>query len=86
MGSDAGLAWSRSELVALDPITLEIIQESMISIVREMRANLIATAYSSVIHEAHDFRVFWSMAKGRSLPWPKTTPRIFSRCRGRFAR
>jgi N-methylhydantoinase B len=39
----------------LDPITLEVIQESLVTIVREMRANLIATAYSSVIHEAHDF-------------------------------
>jgi N-methylhydantoinase B len=39
----------------IDPITLEVIQEAMISIVREMRANLVATAYSSIIYEAHDF-------------------------------
>ena len=41
--------------VDLDPISVEVIQESMISTVREMRANLVATAYSSIIYEAHDF-------------------------------
>ena len=40
---------------AVDPIELEIIQEAMISIVREMRGNLVATAYSSIIYEAYDF-------------------------------
>ena len=39
----------------VDPIELEIIQEAMISIVREMRVNLVATAYSSIIYEAYDF-------------------------------
>ena len=38
-----------------DPITLEVIQESFVSIVREMRANLVRTAYSSVLYEARDF-------------------------------
>ena len=40
---------------AIDPITLELLQETFISVVREMRANLVATAYSSIIFEAHDF-------------------------------
>ena len=39
----------------VDPITLELLQETLISVVREMRANLVATAYSSIIYEAHDF-------------------------------
>jgi N-methylhydantoinase B len=39
----------------MDPITLEVVQESFISIVREMRANLIRTAYSSILYEARDF-------------------------------
>ena len=30
----------------IDPITLEVIQEAMILVVREMRANLVATTYS----------------------------------------
>jgi N-methylhydantoinase B len=38
-----------------DPITLEVVQESFVSIVREMRANLVRTAYSPVLYEARDF-------------------------------
>lgn len=33
--------------MTLDPFTLEVIQEMLVSIVREMRTNLIRTAYSS---------------------------------------
>ncbi|MGQ0663048.1 MAG: hydantoinase B/oxoprolinase family protein [Pseudomonadota bacterium] len=39
----------------VDPITLELIGESLISIVREMRTAVIRTAYSAMIHEGHDF-------------------------------
>jgi N-methylhydantoinase B len=39
----------------VDPITLELIAEALISIVREMRTIVIRTAYSSMIHEGHDF-------------------------------
>ena len=39
----------------LDPITLEVITEGLISIVREMRANIIRASYSSVIYEMDDF-------------------------------
>ena len=36
----------------MNPITLEVIQERLISIVREMRATLSRVAYSSVLNEA----------------------------------
>jgi N-methylhydantoinase B len=39
----------------IDPIALELIQERMVSIVREMRTIVIRTAYSPMIHEGHDF-------------------------------
>ncbi|MBI4491530.1 MAG: hydantoinase B/oxoprolinase family protein [Chloroflexi bacterium] len=39
----------------VDPITLEMVQEGLIATVREMRANMIRTAYSSIIYEGHDF-------------------------------
>ncbi|MBI3967918.1 MAG: hydantoinase B/oxoprolinase family protein [Chloroflexi bacterium] len=42
-------------LVAIDPITLEVVQEGFVSTVREMWANLARTAYSAVIYEMHDF-------------------------------
>jgi N-methylhydantoinase B len=39
----------------VDPITLELIAEGLTSVVREMRAIVIRTAYSAMIHEGHDF-------------------------------
>ncbi len=39
----------------IDPITLEVICESLIAIVREMRATIIRASYSSVIYEFDDF-------------------------------
>ncbi len=40
---------------AVDPITLEVVCEGLIAIVREMRANIIRASYSSVIYEFDDF-------------------------------
>ncbi|MEK7878916.1 MAG: hydantoinase B/oxoprolinase family protein, partial [candidate division NC10 bacterium] len=39
----------------IDPITLEVIREAFSSIVREMRVNLVRTAYSSILYEGEDF-------------------------------
>ena len=39
----------------IDPITLEIITEGLISVVREMRATVFRTARSVAIYEARDF-------------------------------
>jgi N-methylhydantoinase B len=39
----------------IDPITLEVVQEALLSIVREMRVTVIRTAYSSVVCQGHDF-------------------------------
>jgi N-methylhydantoinase B len=39
----------------IDPITLEVMCEGLIAIVREMRATMIRAAYSSVIYELDDF-------------------------------
>ena len=40
---------------SVDPITLEVVTEGLIAIVREMRANIIRASYSSVIYEMDDF-------------------------------
>jgi len=58
----------------IDPITLEVIQEAMISIVREMRANLVATAYSSIIYEAHDFSCVLVDGKGQIIAQAEDNP------------
>jgi N-methylhydantoinase B len=39
----------------IDPITLEVMRGSFTSIVAQMRATLVRTAYSSVIYDTHDF-------------------------------
>ena len=39
----------------IDPITLEVICEGLIAVVREMRASIIRASYSSVIYEFDDF-------------------------------
>ena len=59
---------------AVDPIELEIIQEAMISIVREMRVNLVATAYSSIICEAYDFSCVLIDGKGQIVALAEDNP------------
>ena len=39
----------------IDPITLEVLRETFVSIVREMRVTLVRTAYSSILYEGEDF-------------------------------
>ena len=39
----------------IDPITLEVVCESLIAVVREMRASIIRASYSPVIYEMNDF-------------------------------
>jgi N-methylhydantoinase B len=57
-----------------DPITLEVIQESFVSIVREMRANLVRTAYSSVLYEARDFSCVIMDPKGQLVAQADDNP------------
>ena len=52
-------------MIELDPITLEVITERLIAIVREMRATMIRTAYSVTIHEMKDFSCALFDRKGR---------------------
>lgn len=42
-------------MIQLDPITLEVLTEGLISVVREMRATVFRTARSVAIYEAKDF-------------------------------
>lgn len=45
----------RDEVSSIDPITLECLGEGIQAIVRELRAAVKSTAYSSVIYEMDDF-------------------------------
>jgi N-methylhydantoinase B len=39
----------------IDAITLEVLREAFVSVVREMRITLVRTAYSSILYEGEDF-------------------------------
>lgn len=58
----------------VDPITLEVIQERLISIVREMRATLARVAYSSVLYEARDFSCVIMNARGDAVAVSEDNP------------
>ncbi len=49
----------------IDPITLEVVTEGLISVVREMRATVFRTARSVAIYEARDFSCGLFDAKGQ---------------------
>jgi hypothetical protein len=71
----------------VDPITAELVQARLTSIVREMRTIIIRTAYSRMIIEGHDFSSAVLTPQGdlvaaSELEQPRTSPR----CRGRRAR
>jgi N-methylhydantoinase B len=58
----------------MDPITREVIEENFISIVREMRANLVRTAYSSILYEARDFSCVIIDPKGQLIAQAEDNP------------
>jgi N-methylhydantoinase B len=58
----------------MDPITLEVIREGLISIVREMRANLIRSAFSSAICEIYDLSCAVLDAKGQLVAQSEDNP------------
>lgn len=43
--------------VAVDPVTVEVIANAIVSIAREMKTTIIRTAYSTTVQEAQDFSV-----------------------------
>ena len=44
---------------------LEVVRESLVAVVNEMRANVIHASYSSIIYEGHDFSCALVAADGR---------------------
>ena len=58
----------------IDPIALELLHETLVSVVREMRANLVATAYSSIIYEAHDFSCVLLDGEGQIVAQAEDNP------------
>ena len=58
----------------IDPITLELIAEGFIAIVREMRATMLKTAYSNVIKEGRDFSCALLDGEGQIIGQSEDSP------------
>ncbi len=56
---------------SVDPITLEVVTEGLVAIVKEMRATIIRASYSSVIYEFDDFScaVFTPVGEMAAQSW-----------------
>ncbi|MDA1325442.1 MAG: hydantoinase B/oxoprolinase family protein [Proteobacteria bacterium] len=50
-----------------DLVQLELIRESLIAVVNEMRANIIHSSYAAIIYEGHDFSCALMSADGRQI-------------------
>jgi N-methylhydantoinase B len=50
-----------------DLVKLELIRESLIAVVNEMRANIIHSSYAAIIYEGHDFSCALMSADGRQI-------------------
>ena len=50
---------------AMDPITLEVFHEALVSTVTEMRVTVLRTAFSSIIYEGQDFSCALMDSRGR---------------------
>src|SRR6516165_2967978 len=57
-----------------DLITLEVVQEYLVSTVREMRVTMIRTAHSSIIYEGHDFSCALLNADGHLVAQSEDSP------------
>ena len=53
-----------------DLVQLELIRESLIAVVGEMRANIIHSSYAAIIYEGHDFSCALMSADGRQIALP----------------
>ncbi len=51
----------------VDPITVEIVRNGVLSVTEEMKTNLMRTAYNMIIYEALDFTVGLFTAKGETV-------------------
>ena len=60
--------------VEIDPISLEVINESFVAVLREMRANMVRTAYSSIIYEGHDFSCVLVDGEGQLVAMAEDNP------------
>lgn len=61
-------------MTPIDPITLELVAEGFVAIVREMRATMLKTAYSSILKEGRDFSCALLDGRGQILAQSEDSP------------
>lgn len=65
---------AQARRIKIDPITLEVVVEALLSIVREMRVTIIRTAHSSVVCQGHDFSCCLFDTKGQLVAQSEDLP------------
>ncbi len=64
----------KSDTADIDPITIELVQNLMLTVIREMRADIVKTAFGSQIKEAEDFSCALMDATGELIGITQGTP------------
>ena len=63
-----------SDTVDIDPITIELVRNILLTVIREMRADIVKTAFGSQIKEAEDFSCALMSANGELIGITQGTP------------
>ena len=63
-----------------DPVTLEVLWGGLISIVNEMAATLLRTAFSTIVREGDDYCIVLMDRLGRSVAQTDTVPSFIAAC------
>jgi N-methylhydantoinase B len=59
---------------AVDPVTVSVLEELLVSVVREMRVTFSRSAFSSIINEGHDFSCALLSAEGELVALSEDNP------------
>ena len=63
-----------SDALDIDPITIELVRNVLLTVIREMRADIVKTAFGSQIKEAEDFSCALMSANGELIGITQGTP------------
>ena len=70
----AGSRAEAADVADLDPITIELVRNVLLAVIREMRADIVLTAFGSQIKEAEDFSCALMAANGELIGITEGTP------------
>ena len=70
----------------IDPVTVEIVRNGVLSVTEEMKINLMRTAYNMIIYEALDFTVGLFTPEGETVSIGLGLPMFIPACQRRSAK